>query len=181
MDDDASRKIDDTHLLQPASTPDPVRHGGVDQQNPDHDEPQIGCKLHATCEGAGDERRRDDDKHHLVQEEDEEGDRRRICGAGCYAHATKPEEFQPADDTTDIMSKRQGKPTKKPDEAHEAHGDEALQHKRQHILAPRETAIEKGKPRGHDKDEGLSLIHISEPTRLGMISYAVFCLKKKKK
>src|SRR5450756_2260316 len=29
---------------------------------------------------------------------------------------------------------------------------------------------------GHD----LSLIHISEPTRLGMISYAVFCLKKKK-
>src|SRR5450756_2738961 len=27
----------------------------------------------------------------------------------------------------------------------------------------------------------LSLIHISEPTRLGMISYAVFCLKKNKK
>src|SRR5450759_71391 len=26
--------------------------------------------------------------------------------------------------------------------------------------------------------ERLSLIHISEPTRLGMISYAVFCLKK---
>src|SRR5450756_1983250 len=25
----------------------------------------------------------------------------------------------------------------------------------------------------------LSLIHISEPTRLGMMSYAVFCLKKK--
>ena len=30
------------------------------------------------------------------------------------------------------------------------------------------------------KDLELSLIHISEPTRLGMISYAVFCLKKKK-
>ena len=29
-------------------------------------------------------------------------------------------------------------------------------------------------------EECLSLIHISEPTRLGMISYAVFCLKKKK-
>src|SRR5450756_2841724 len=28
--------------------------------------------------------------------------------------------------------------------------------------------------------DALSLIHISEPTRLGMISYAVFCLKKKK-
>src|SRR5450756_2977073 len=32
-----------------------------------------------------------------------------------------------------------------------------------------------------DVNGGLSLIHISEPTRLGMISYAVFCLKKKKK
>src|SRR5665648_1200557 len=36
----------------------------------------------------------------------------------------------------------------------------------------------------HARDIGmepdLSLIHISEPTRLGMISYAVFCLKKKK-
>ena len=29
------------------------------------------------------------------------------------------------------------------------------------------------------KVNNLSLIHISEPTRLGMISYAVFCLKKK--
>src|SRR5660398_271041 len=31
------------------------------------------------------------------------------------------------------------------------------------------------------KDWYLSLIHISEPTRLRRISYAVFCLKKKKK
>src|SRR5450756_1145803 len=30
----------------------------------------------------------------------------------------------------------------------------------------------------HNNPEKLSLIHISEPTRLGMISYAVFCLKK---
>src|SRR5665648_280845 len=34
-------------------------------------------------------------------------------------------------------------------------------------------------PKRHDKALVLSLIHISEPTRLGMISYAVFCLKKK--
>ena len=35
-------------------------------------------------------------------------------------------------------------------------------------------------PDGTVIEESLSLIHISEPTRLGMISYAVFCLKKKK-
>ena len=36
---------------------------------------------------------------------------------------------------------------------------------------------------GTDMMEGmdLSLIHISEPTRRTPISYAVFCLKKKKK
>ena len=34
---------------------------------------------------------------------------------------------------------------------------------------------------GHSVTDDLSLIHISEPTRLGMISYAVFCLKKKKR
>src|SRR5678816_4374364 len=33
---------------------------------------------------------------------------------------------------------------------------------------------------GWDPVENLSLIHISEPTRLLSISYAVFCLKKKK-
>src|SRR5665648_763519 len=33
-------------------------------------------------------------------------------------------------------------------------------------------------PELHQIVINLSLIHISEPTRLGMISYAVFCLKK---
>ena len=32
-----------------------------------------------------------------------------------------------------------------------------------------------------DNHHELSLIHISEPTRQAEISYAVFCLKKKKK
>ena len=37
--------------------------------------------------------------------------------------------------------------------------------------------IQAAKQRGEALD--LSLIHISEPTRLALISYAVFCLKKK--
>ena len=41
--------------------------------------------------------------------------------------------------------------------------------------APNNTTI------GLSRSASLSLIHISEPTRLGMISYAVFCLKKKRK
>src|SRR5674536_382838 len=43
-------------------------------------------------------------------------------------------------------------------------------------------AILTGIPVHHEVAERvLSLIHISEPTRLLSISYAVFCLKKKKK
>ena len=41
--------------------------------------------------------------------------------------------------------------------------------------------VRKMKTNFHDEDVSLSLIHISEPTRLLSISYAVFCLKKKKK
>src|SRR5678816_1315296 len=43
-----------------------------------------------------------------------------------------------------------------------------------------EEAFDEGyRPCGHCMKEQLSLIHISEPTRLLSISYAVFCLKKK--
>eukprot|EP00658_Telonema_sp_P-2_P069685 TRINITY_DN5903_c0_g1_i8.p1 TRINITY_DN5903_c0_g1~~TRINITY_DN5903_c0_g1_i8.p1 ORF type:complete len:112 (-),score=29.58 TRINITY_DN5903_c0_g1_i8:30-365(-) len=41
--------------------------------------------------------------------------------------------------------------------------------------------MEKIEVNGSDTHPVLSLIHISEPTRLLSISYAVFCLKKKKK
>src|SRR5450756_2866338 len=49
-----------------------------------------------------------------------------------------------------------------------------------HNMAPQGDA-ELAEKAPADGSRGLSLIHISEPTRLGMISYAVFCLKKKKK
>src|SRR5450759_5973827 len=40
------------------------------------------------------------------------------------------------------------------------------------------TPTKRSKPMRVRPEWTLSLIHISEPTRLGMISYAVFCLKK---
>ncbi len=42
-------------------------------------------------------------------------------------------------------------------------------------------ARKRGEQTGLDTPVVLSLIHISEPTRPRLISYAVFCLKKKKK
>src|SRR5450756_3248526 len=49
------------------------------------------------------------------------------------------------------------------------------------IVAIRAAAARAGNYRLTGSTLYVSLIHISEPTRLGMISYAVFCLKKKKK
>src|SRR5450756_2764307 len=58
------------------------------------------------------------------------------------------------------------------------------------LTEPHDHRGSRGHRDDHDQDDhdapvrddlDLSLIHISEPTRLGMISYAVFCLKKKKK
>eukprot|EP00658_Telonema_sp_P-2_P037061 TRINITY_DN26694_c0_g1_i4.p1 TRINITY_DN26694_c0_g1~~TRINITY_DN26694_c0_g1_i4.p1 ORF type:complete len:208 (+),score=80.43 TRINITY_DN26694_c0_g1_i4:355-978(+) len=53
-----------------------------------------------------------------------------------------------------------------------------------HVQKSKDPAVAKLQASRRDKrkdDNKLSLIHISEPTRLLSISYAVFCLKKKKK
>src|SRR5450756_2068372 len=57
--------------------------------------------------------------------------------------------------------------------------DEALETDRQ-TRDPVAPATPSPAVRRKKAERQLSLIHISEPTRLGMISYAVFCLKKKK-
>src|SRR5680860_1783182 len=50
------------------------------------------------------------------------------------------------------------------------------------LMGPRFLAIaDDGSVYVTESGMGLSLIHISEPTRRTPISYAVFCLKKKKK
>src|SRR5450759_1727475 len=58
-----------------------------------------------------------------------------------------------------------------------------VQHRRRREESPRSGASHRdrrpGERQSHGSTKYLSLIHISEPTRLGMISYAVFCLKKK--
>src|SRR5450756_1991145 len=54
--------------------------------------------------------------------------------------------------------------------------DAFLRHRREVVTRRTVYELRKARERGHVLE--LSLIHISEPTRLGMISYAVFCLKK---
>src|SRR5674536_30577 len=60
--------------------------------------------------------------------------------------------------------------------------DQPLGQKGDHAF-PRAVMLRRRAPsnrREHRNAHSLSLIHISEPTRLLSISYAVFCLKKKK-
>src|SRR5450756_2861838 len=67
--------------------------------------------------------------------------------------------------------------------------DQVRRHAKKHVTKSI-LRVQRGRTRIVDKNEVcsrpflqtthcLSLIHISEPTRLGMTSYAVFCLKKK--
>ena len=58
---------------------------------------------------------------------------------------------------------------------------EAFGKKQEDALAEIRKEVREGKSQLEDALSGLSLIHISEPTRQAEISYAVFCLKKKKK
>src|SRR5678816_3414114 len=57
---------------------------------------------------------------------------------------------------------------------------DALKHAEDHGLDPARYGVDRFQQIVAQAHENLSLIHISEPTRLLSTSYAVFCLKKKK-
>eukprot|EP00658_Telonema_sp_P-2_P049363 TRINITY_DN37533_c0_g1_i1.p1 TRINITY_DN37533_c0_g1~~TRINITY_DN37533_c0_g1_i1.p1 ORF type:complete len:140 (-),score=43.75 TRINITY_DN37533_c0_g1_i1:127-546(-) len=104
-----------------------------------------------------------DDRDHPEQEEgDLRGSEANVCEL-CHGESTEAEP------------------------CHEPSCDDAIceEHNPSQETSTKETvtnaAVAQDEPPPDAKIEGLSLIHISEPTRLLSISYAVFCLKKKKK
>ena len=76
VDNGTAREVEGAvaKVSDPASAPDPVCDGGVDDGDPYHEEDQVGRELEALDEGAGDERGRDDGEHHLEDNEQQRWD-----------------------------------------------------------------------------------------------------------
>ena len=149
----AAGEVEHAALGQPAAAPDPVDEGDVDDDAPEHQEPEIALELDAVGEGAGDERRRDDGEHLLIDEVRLRGDGRcpwpRVVAD---VHERGPTEV--ADKTSDVAREGERVAEEHPDGGHDAHRDEALHHDRQEVLAADQPPVEECEPRRHEHDEG---------------------------
>ncbi len=130
-----------------------MNEGDVDQQAPQHQEEQVGLERDAIGEGAANQRRRDDGEHQLEEEERQEGHCGRVHVIGCDAHPSQSNPVQVADDAPHIAAVREAEAHEHPNDGHDAHGDEALHHDRQHVSMPNESTIEERQARGHEEDE----------------------------
>ena len=59
------------------------------------------------------------------------------------------EVLQIANDASDVGAEREAVASKKPDDGHDTHGNEALHHDRQDVLAPDQSAVEECQARRH--------------------------------
>ena len=91
--DGAAGEVEHAPGHEPAAAPDPVRHRGVDEERPEHDEREVRPEPHALHDRARDQRRGDDREGALVGHEQDVRD-----GAlGLEAHAGQQRIRGPAD------------------------------------------------------------------------------------
>eukprot|EP00658_Telonema_sp_P-2_P001499 TRINITY_DN10560_c0_g1_i1.p1 TRINITY_DN10560_c0_g1~~TRINITY_DN10560_c0_g1_i1.p1 ORF type:complete len:158 (+),score=46.48 TRINITY_DN10560_c0_g1_i1:60-533(+) len=102
------------------------------------------------------------------------GTSRTVC-VGCSKHCNKVGDEQGGSSSTSKKGGRSSSP--KPTSSSPPSRRQLLES----ILAEEERGDDARNNNMRSAAVDLSLIHISEPTRLLSISYAVFCLKKKKK
>ncbi len=151
VDHRAAGPVTHAVLGEPAAAPDPVDERDVDDDAPQHEEPEVALELDAVGEGAGDERRGDDGEHLLVDEVRLGGDGRGP-GARKLPYVVKHHPVKVADDPADVARERQRVAEEHPDGGHDAHRDERLHHDRQEVLAAYEPAVEECETGRHQRD-----------------------------
>ena len=126
----------------------------IDEYHPQHKELQIAPEIESPRERAGDERGRDDGEHELIDEEQDEGHSARIVRAGGRAYFVQSEVIaEVADNAVHTGTKSKAEAAEDPDDSNDAHGDEALHHDGEHVLAPHKAAVEEGQSRRHEADQ----------------------------
>ena len=115
---------------------------------------EVAREPHPLGERAGDQRRRDDRELQLEEREEHERDRRARARLRAPSDAAEHEERRGLPMTPPMLSpKARLKPTTTQSEADDAHRDEALQHRRDDVLALHHAAVEERQPRRHQQDE----------------------------
>ena len=127
--------------------------GKYTKRQPAGEKQAVGLEGHAIGEGAGDERRRDDGEHHLVGDEDHGRNGVVRPGGRRQVDAAQADIVEIADDAVPVAAEAERVAVQVPDDRGPAHGDEALDHDGQNVLAADQPAVEKGEARRHQHDQ----------------------------
>ena len=151
--DGTAGEVQCTERLEPTNVaPHPVSHGIVADSRPDEDEDHVGNELHATDDGAGDERRRDDGEGTLVGGVCVERIGRRVGGMA----ASVESEYGPVERAkagTDRRTEGEREADEYPLHEDDAHADEGEKELVENVLVVDESTVEEGESWCHQKNQ----------------------------
>ena len=167
MHHSAAGEIQDALVAQPAAAPNPVAHGGIDQDQPRRHEPQHGGEFHALGEGAHDEGGRDNGESHLKGHKDA-----LWYGPAQGVHRETLEEGLPQRPPVGaVASEGKAVAERHPQHGHQRGDGETLHHHGEDILAPDHARVKQGQPRnGHKQHQGRGGQHPGGVARAQLVS-----------
>jgi hypothetical protein len=137
-----------------ALPPDHVAEGKINARGPEQDEHDIAAELDPLREGAADQGRRDDGEHHLEKHECLLRHSPGINRIRLPAHALQQKIREGVSDKGVAGCEGHAVAEYHPEGRHQSHQDQAVHHRRQHVLAANQAAIKKDQAgRGHHQDQ----------------------------
>ncbi len=128
-----------------------MRHGKVDDEQPEGGVHNHGAELDAFGVGSGDERRRDDGEHQLEGHEGQLRDGGGVVAVRVNAHSVEEQVLGAADDGVPL-SEREAVADDRPDDGCQRHEDEAVHQGTQDVFLTDEAPVEEGEARaGHQQ------------------------------
>ena len=150
VDDGTAREVERAvpNVADPATAPDPVGDGGVDDGDPHDEEDEVGRELEALDEGSRDEGRGDDGEHHLEDDEQQRWDA--VVFHLIDVDARQSEEAQVSYERASFAECEAVAP-QDPDDAHDGHGHEAVHERAYDVSGADEASVEEGQSRRHEQ------------------------------
>ena len=144
--DGSAGEVQQTHLLQEAAAPHPMRRRNIDDEQPHRAKQHEGRKLHALGDRAADQRASNDREGHLIGHEQYFRD-----SLGERTDRLDPDPHQgdarEIAEISAVAGEGQAVAEQPPQDRHERGGDEALRHGRENVLLPDHAAVKQREPR----------------------------------